>query len=137
MAGLEPGLKARLRQLKVRLDNPDEDTFLLRNVPADARCFSKPRTSVLVKRPRAGLPFLVCVDEDLDYVGPDRDLARAFAAADCQQGWRIVSAEAVLPPRAEAAVQQALAMLGCGERVAGRAKPQSQPPGAGLLARFA
>src|ERR1017187_8850507 len=102
MAGLEPGLKARLRQLKVRLDNPDEDTFLLRNVPADARCFSKPRTSVLVKRPRAGLPFLVCVDEDLDYVGPDRDLARAFAAADCQQGWRIVSAEAVLHPRAEA-----------------------------------
>lgn len=137
MAGLKPGLKARLKQLKVRIDNPDEDTFLLRNVPADARCFSKAQTSVLVKRPRAGLPFLVCVDEDLDYVGPDRDLARAFAAADCQQGWRVVSAEAGLRPQAEEAVQHALAMLGCDERAAGRAKPQSRPPGASLLARFA
>jgi len=73
MSGLEAGLKARLKQLKVRIDNhPDEDTLLLHDVPADARRFSKPRTSVLVKRPRAGLPFLVCVDEDLEYVGPDR-----------------------------------------------------------------
>ena len=137
MASLEPGLKARLKQLKVQIDNPDEDTFLLRNVPADARCFSKPQTSVLVKRPREGLPFLVCVDEDLDYVGPDRELARAFAAANCQQGWRVVSAEAGLHPQAGEAVQHALAMLGCGERVADRAKPQPPPPGPGLLAKFA
>jgi hypothetical protein len=65
MAALEARLKARLKQLKVRVDTPDEDTLLLRNVPADCRSFSKPQTSVLVKRPRAGLPFLVCVDEDL------------------------------------------------------------------------
>ena len=82
MVGLEPGLKAQLNHFKVRIDSPDEDTLLLRNVPADGRCFSKARTSVLVKRPRAGLPFLVCVDEDLEYMGSDRELARAFAAAE-------------------------------------------------------
>jgi len=40
--------------------------LLLHDVPADSCRFSKPRTSVLVKRLRAGLPFLVCVDEDLE-----------------------------------------------------------------------
>jgi ATP-dependent Clp protease ATP-binding subunit ClpA len=131
MAGLEPGLKARLNQLHVRIDNPDDDTLLLRNVPADARCFSKPQTSVLVKRPRFGLPYLVCVDEDLEYLGPDRELVRVFATADRQHGWRVVSTGSGVYPRAEAAVQQALVMLGAvGE-------PPARPVGEGLLARFA
>jgi ATP-dependent Clp protease ATP-binding subunit ClpA len=137
MPGLEAALKARLHQLKVRIDNPDDDTVLLRNVPADAACFSKPRTSVLVKRPRAGLPFLVCVDEDLEYVGPDRELARAFAAADRRQGWRVVSAASGLYPEAGEAVQQALAMLGAPGEPAAPAKPAASAAGSGLLARFA
>ncbi len=136
MAALEAGLKARLKQLKVRIDRPDGDTFLLRNVPADARCFSKPQTSVLVKRPRPGLPFLVCVDEDLEYVGPDRELARAFAAADRRQGWRVVSAGPGVYPQAEDAVQQALAMLGASAEVLASAKQPARLHG-GLLARFA
>jgi hypothetical protein len=112
MAGLEPGLKAQLKHLKARIDCPDEDTLLLRNVPADGRCFSKARTSVLVKRPRAGMPFLVCVDEDLKYVGSDRELARAFSAGDRQQGWLVVTAGSGVYQQAENAVHQALAMLG-------------------------
>jgi len=131
MAGLEPGLQARLNQLHVRIDNPDDDTLLLRNVPADARCFSKPQTSVLVKRPRAGLPYLVCVDEDLEYLGPDRELVRVFATADRQHGWRVVSTGSGVYPRAEAAVQQALVMLGA------VGAPPAWPVGEGLLARFA
>jgi ATP-dependent Clp protease ATP-binding subunit ClpA len=139
MAGLKAGLKAVLKQLKVRIDKPDDDTMLLRNVPADSRCFSKPQTNVLVKRPRAGLPFLVCVDEDLDYVGPDRDLARVFAMADRRQGWRVVSAgSAAVFSQAEDAVQQALAMLGAsGEGTTAAKAPSARPAGAGLLARFA
>ena len=137
MAGLEPGLKARLKQLKVRIDKPDGDTLLLRNVPADSRCFSKSRTSLLVKRPRAGLPFLVCVDEDLEYLGPDRELARVFAAAGRQQGWLVVTAGSGVYPQAGDAVQQALAMLGA----PGSAPLPSQAPpresGGGLLERFA
>jgi ATP-dependent Clp protease ATP-binding subunit ClpB len=135
MAGLKAGLKAVLKQLKVRIDNHD-DTMLLRNVPADSRCFSKPQTNVLVKRPRAGLPFLVCVDEDLDYVGPDRELARVFAAADRREGWRVVSAGAAVFGRAEDAVQQALTLLGASGDAAAQAPPP-RPAGAGLLARFA
>ncbi len=137
MVGLEPGLKARLKQLKIRIDNADDDTLLLRNVPADSRCFSKPLTSILVKRPRAGLPFLVCVDEDLEYVGPDRELARVFAAADRQQGWRVVSAGSGVYPQAEDAVQQALAMLGAPGEAAIPAKADAGPAASGLLARFA
>jgi len=136
MPAFEPGLKARLKQLKVRIDRTDEDTLLLRNVPADARRFSKPQTSVLVKRPRAGLPFLVCVDEDLEYVGPDRELARAFAAADRQQGWRVVSVGAGLSARVEDAVEQALSMLGAPGEEAQAAQGAARRD-AGLLARFA
>jgi ATP-dependent Clp protease ATP-binding subunit ClpA len=137
MTGFEPGLKARLKQLKVRIDNPDDNTLLLRNVPADSRCFSKPQTSVLVKRPRAGLPFLVCVDDDLEYLGPDRELARTFAAADRQHGWRVVSAGSHLCSQAEDAVQQALAMLGAPGEAAVPSKVPARPEGGGLLARFA
>jgi len=136
MAVFEPGLKARLKQLRVRIDRTDENTLLLRNVPADARRFSKPQTSVLVKRPRAGLPFLVCVDEDLEYVGPDRDLARAFAAADRQQGWRVVSVGTGLSSRVEDAVERALSMLGASGDAAQSAEAAA-PRDAGLLARFA
>jgi hypothetical protein len=137
MAGLEPGLKARLKQLKVRIDKPDDDTLLLRNVPADSRRFSKPRTSLLVKRPRAGLPFLVCVDEDLEYLGPDRELARVFAAANRQQGWRVVSAGSGVYSLAEDGVQQALAMLGAPGSAQLPAKAAQRESGGGLLARFA
>jgi ATP-dependent Clp protease ATP-binding subunit ClpA len=137
MSGLEAGLKARLKQLKVRVDKPDDNTLLLRNVPADSRRFSKSRTSLLVKRPRAGLPFLVCVDEDLDYLGPDRELARVFAAADRQQGWRVVSAGSGVYPQAEDAVQHALAMLGAPGSVPVPAKAPGREAGGGLLARFA
>ena len=147
MAGLEPGLKARLKQLKVRVDSPDDDTVLLRDVPADSRCFSKPRTSVLVKRPRAGMPFLVCVDEDLEYVGPDREMARVFAAADRRQGWRVVPAGSGAYPQLDDAVHQALAMLGARwdkpPGLSGGAPGLSSPapglssPPPGLLARFA
>jgi type VI secretion system protein VasG len=138
MDGLAPDLKALLKQLKVRVDNPDADTLLLRNVPADARCFSKARTSVLVKRPRPGLPFLVCVDEDLEYVGPDRDLARAFAVADRLQGWRVVSTAAGVYPEAGDAVQQALAVLGAAGGGPAPSRGASEAPGGeSLLARFA
>jgi ATP-dependent Clp protease ATP-binding subunit ClpA len=136
MYGLEPGLKARLKQLKVRIDNLDDDTLLLRNVPADSRCFNKPHTSVLVKRPRAGLPFLVCVDEDLKYVGQDRELTRVFAAPDRKEGWRVVSAGSGVYAQAEDAVQKALAILGTpGESpIPANARTKS---GGELLARFA
>jgi len=133
MAGLEPVLKAQLKQMKVRLDSPDDDTFVLHNVPADARSFSKAQTGVLVKRPRAGMPFLVCVDEDLEYLGPDRELARAFAVADRNHGWRAVSAGAGVFPQAGDAVRQALVMLGAAQPAnnSGRLDPE------GLLSRFA
>jgi hypothetical protein len=94
---------------------------------ADSLCFNKPQTSVLVKRPRAGLTFLVCVDEDLEYMGPDCELARVFAAADRQQGWRVVSAGAGVCPQAEDVVQQALAMLGAPSAAAVPAKPVTAP----------
>jgi hypothetical protein len=136
MAGLEPGLKARLRRLRVHVDQTDENTFLLRGVPADASRFTKPVTSVLVKRPRLGLPFLLCVDEDLLYAGHDPELARAFAAASCQQGWRVISTGVGVHSQAEDAVQDVLSMLGCAKRPASQRRPKRPPQPPGLLERF-
>jgi ATP-dependent Clp protease ATP-binding subunit ClpA len=137
MADLGRGLKARLKQLKVRIDNLDDDTLLLRNVPADSLCFSKAQTSVLVKRPRAGLPFLVCMDEDLKYMGPDRELARIFAVSDRKQGWRVVSTSSGVYPQAEDAVQKALAMLGAPGDGPVPANARPKVAGGSLLERFA
>lgn len=89
--GVEQELENRLKQLRVHVDVPDGDTVLLRNVPANDRFFSKPRTNLLIKRPRQGMPYLICVDEDLDYTGSDSTLARAFVSGHKQQGWRVLS----------------------------------------------
>lgn len=91
MTGVERELENRLRQLRVRVDVPDGDTILLRNVPANDRFFSKARTNVLIKRPRQGSPYLICVDEDLDYTGKDAGLTRAFVSGHKQQGWLVLS----------------------------------------------
>lgn len=90
MFALGQELVNKLKQLRVRVEIPDGDTLFLRNVPANNRFFNKARTNLLIKRPREGSPFLVCVDEDLQYTGSDSAVARAFAVAQRQQGWRVL-----------------------------------------------
>ncbi len=90
MSLLNPDLAARLRKCKVDVQIQDTDTVLLRNVPADMKHFNKPVTNLLLVRPQEGMPFLICVDEDLEYTGGDRLLIRIFAAAQLRQGWRVL-----------------------------------------------
>src|SRR2546425_12245567 len=88
LLSLERSLTNRLRQHSVRIEVPDTNTACFRNVPANARFFNKPTTNLLVKRPDAQLPFVVCVDEDLQYHGNDGRMARAFAEGRRERGWR-------------------------------------------------
>ena len=89
------GERLKAHRVRVRSDGPD--TLILQNVPANPRYFNKPGTNMMVKRARASLPFLIAVDADLAYAGPDPILSRAFAAGTTEQGWRIV----FLDPRGE------------------------------------
>ena len=109
---VEQELERKLKQLRVRVDVPDGDTVLLRNVPANGRFFNKPRTNVLIKRPRAGMPYLICVDEDLDYNGSDLALARAFAAGQKQQGWRVLSVGHWAQSGIQELIEEALGAVG-------------------------
>jgi ATP-dependent Clp protease ATP-binding subunit ClpA len=129
MIELEHELEKRLKQLRVRIDATDSDTLFLRNVPARKDCFNKSRTNLLIKRPGAGLPFLVCVDEDLEYTGADDHLLRAFTAAHRQQGWRVIYLEPETQEDARAAVENALRVLGFDgeEPVLGHALDDVQP----------
>ena len=102
----------KLEQSRVRIDMPDDDTLFLRNVPSMIDCFNKPRTNLLVKRAGAGMLFLVCVDEDLEYNGKDRGLARAFTAAHKQQGWRVIFVEQGAKADFQRVVERALDCLG-------------------------
>jgi ATP-dependent Clp protease ATP-binding subunit ClpA len=90
MLELKRTLATRLKELGVRIDVPDGDTVLFRDVPINERFYNKARTNLLVKRPQAGMPFMVCVDEDLEYSGGSAELARAFAGSVKQQGWRML-----------------------------------------------
>jgi hypothetical protein len=83
-------LGVKLRSHRVRLRTEGQDTIILQGVPANTRYFNKPGTNLMVKRARATLPFLIAVDDDLAYSGPDAALSKAFAAGTTQQGWRIV-----------------------------------------------
>jgi ATP-dependent Clp protease ATP-binding subunit ClpA len=112
MIELEQDLEKRLKQSRVRIDVSDSDTLFLRNVPARKGCFNKARTNLLIKRPGAGQPFLVCVDEDLEYTGADDQLLRAFTAAHRQQGWRVIYLEQARQEDARVAIENALRVLG-------------------------
>ena len=87
---LDPALEAKLKSLRLRLEMPDHETLLLKNVPAK-RYFSKAHTNLLIKRFDNSLACVVCVDENLNYLGPDADLVRAFSASPRKNGWRILT----------------------------------------------
>jgi len=112
MFDVEPSFQARLKELRVRVDVPDGDTVLLQNVPPNNRFFNKERINLLIKRPREGMPYLICVDEDLDYTGTDLNLSRAFVAGQRQQGWRVLFVAHYARESIETAIEEALAAVG-------------------------
>lgn len=112
MLELEKELAKRLKRRRARIDVHDSNTLFLKNVPARKDCFNKSRTNLLIKRPEAGMPFLVCVDEDLEYTGTDDYLRRAFTGAHKQQGWRVIYLEQEAQADARMAVEHALRALG-------------------------
>ncbi len=138
MLEIDRGLATRLRETGVRIDVPDKDTVFLRSVPVNAAAFSKPTTNVLVKRPREGMPFLVCVDEDLNYVGTNPVLARLFAGAVRQEGWRILSLGGESALTFEPALERALTIVGFDDRgpSLGAAGPPAATGGERLVDTF-
>lgn len=89
MLRLEEALARRLKELRVKVD-ADPDTVALWRVPVNETFFSKGHTNLLIKRPQTGAPFVVMVDADLEYKGPDPTLAKAFAAGHIRSGWRAI-----------------------------------------------
>ena len=87
MLELGRSLVTRLQELGVRVDVLDGNTVILRNVPANLRFFNKTHTNLLLKRPAEQMPFVACVDEDLEYTGPDQSLHQAFRTGIRRGGW--------------------------------------------------
>ena len=139
-AGLDPdsplGARRKARRVRVRADDPN--TLILQNVPANRRFFSKAGTNLMVRRTKANLPFLVAVDQDLEYTGTDPVLARAFTGGTTQQGWRIVFLDSRIDVEFAVVVEDALRAVGFEDEEPGwrpGAAPEA-PPQAGVLARF-
>lgn len=109
---IEPALDARLKRMRLCVERADEDTLTIKRVPADQELFSKPRTNLLIKRSTEGMACVVCVDEDLDYMGKDQEMAQAFAAGPTQQGWRILTFGGALHGDLSTALEYALSILG-------------------------
>jgi ATP-dependent Clp protease ATP-binding subunit ClpA len=109
---LEPALETKLKRLHLRPELPDQHTLAIKRVPACPLSFNKASTNLLIKRSSEGMPCVVCVDEDLDYVGQDPALAHAFAAGPTQQGWRILTFGGSLKDDLSAALDFALEVLG-------------------------
>lgn len=130
-------IAARLRLHRVQVRAADAGTVVLRNVPANERFFNKARTNLLVKRPHNGMPFLIGVDEDLEYTGPDPALARAFSGGTTQQGWRVVFVDPRVRADPALIVEDALRAVGFDGAEPSWTAPAGQgvEPG-GLAARF-
>jgi ATP-dependent Clp protease ATP-binding subunit ClpA len=110
-SNLAPALAAKLKRMRLRLELPDQDTLAVKRVPANQSCFNKSRTNLLIKRSTEGMPCVVCVDEDLEYLGTDQALTQAFASGPTQQGWRILSFGGSLRDDLAAALEYALDIL--------------------------
>jgi hypothetical protein len=119
----------------VRIDVPDMNTVVLRQVPVRGEVFNKPMTNLLVKRPAPGMPFLTLVDENLTYVGDDPAVKTAFACVAGQQGWRPLALDAPAGGDLALVLQTALRILGFDNLPSPHSPPPEQSP-ARLLARF-
>ena len=133
---IEPALEAKLKRMRLRAELADQDTLTVKRVPASHRSFNKAWTNLLIKRSTEGMPCVVCVDEDLDYMGADRALAQAFAAGPTQQGWRILTFGGSLHGDLSSALDYALGILGADEE-AGNASAEPAQAGRRLLAAWA
>jgi ATP-dependent Clp protease ATP-binding subunit ClpA len=111
MIELDDNLTKRLGELRVKVETPDTDTVLMKGVPTGKGFFNKSTTNLLIKRPRRGMPLVVCVDEDLSYTGSDSGVARAFAAGAIREGWRALYVRASSQDFRRA-VEEALRVLG-------------------------
>ncbi len=133
---IEPALEAKLKRMRLRAELPDLDTLTVKRVPANQDSFSKARTNLLIKRSTEGMPCVVCVDEDLEYLGTDQSLAQAFAAGPTQQGWRILTFGGSLHGDLSAALDFALVILAAGEENGNESAAQV-PSSKRLLAAWA
>jgi ATP-dependent Clp protease ATP-binding subunit ClpA len=70
------------------------------------------------------MPYLICVDEDLDYTGTDKALTRAFAAGQKQQGWRVLFAGHASRVDVQTVIEEALRAVGFDGR-----EPELKPAG--------
>jgi ATP-dependent Clp protease ATP-binding subunit ClpA len=135
---LKRQLVAKLEQMHVRIKVRDGDTVVFRGLPVNPRFFSKPRTNLLVQRAREGMPFLVCVDEDMEYTGSDSALASLFAGGVTREGWRVLYLGNVSQDDPQEAVESALTALGFDGQEPALPPPPSQAATAskepGLLA---
>jgi len=106
-------LLRRLRRSGVHIETPDGDTVLFRNIPLRTQeYFNKDRTNLLCKKAGRVPSYLVFVDEDLAYRGPDTEIHRAFNSGPTQSGWRVLMLGNAGQPDAGLAVENGLAALG-------------------------
>ncbi len=114
-----------LDRMHARVDVPDGDTVILRDVPANRDVYSKGATNVLLKRAGRSMPFMICVDADLEYTGEDRAIARLFARGVKRRGWRTLYMGRAAADDLGELASDALALLGADGRM-----PVLNAPGA-------
>ena len=135
---IDGALVKELAGRQVRIDVPDQNTARLRNVPTYPNQFNQQTTNVLVKRPRAGLPFLILVDAGLQYTGPNAAVARVFGSGPNREGWRALLVGPGSLVRFQDAIEAALGLLGFGGREPAMPRPRAaEDAEPSLLARFA
>ncbi len=136
MSELHPELVRRLSDQHVRIDAPQRDTLVLRGVPVHRGSFSKPATNLLIKRPDRRLPFVVCVDEDLQYTGPDPALREVFSGGVRRRGWKAILLGARPRRDIHAALDRALTVLGFGDAEPRLPVDREPDVGEGLLEAY-
>ncbi|MFQ6115345.1 MAG: hypothetical protein ACE5NG_14900, partial [bacterium] len=88
MIQVEPKLLERLIGQGIGVEPIDEETLILKAVPVHPNFFNKEKTNVLVRHFKHVNKYLICVDDDLEFMGEDRHFWRIFKTNQAQNGWR-------------------------------------------------
>ncbi len=105
-------LRARMRRLHIVSENPSEHTVLLRDVPVNEQFFNKRISNILLKREDGNHPYLLFVDEDLEYIGRDLMFIHVFSESACNRRWKCLNTAIQGDISVEAAIERVFLFLG-------------------------
>ncbi|MBN2410567.1 hypothetical protein JXQ31_02670 [candidate division KSB1 bacterium] len=97
--------------IDIEQTDSDKDTLILKAVPVNTAEFNKEKTNLLIRHEKKMGRFMVFVDENLKYTGPDIRLMNVFKYVTSRNGWRFLNIYTLGGKSPAEVIQEIMALL--------------------------